>query len=30
MGGIVIRAGDMVIDGSIQNRIAQLAGELVK
>lgn len=30
MGGIVIRAGDLVIDGSIQNRIAQLAGELVK
>lgn len=30
VGGIVIRAGDMVIDGSIQNRIAQLAGALVK
>lgn len=30
VGGIVIRAGDLVIDGSIQNRIAQLAGELVK
>lgn len=30
LGGIVIRAGDMVIDGSIQNRIAQLAGALVK
>lgn len=30
VGGIVIRAGDMVIDGSIQNRVAQLAGALVK
>jgi F-type H+-transporting ATPase subunit delta len=30
VGGVVIRAGDLVIDGSIQNRIAQLAGELVK
>ncbi len=30
LGGIVIRAGDLVIDGSIHNRIAQLAGELIQ
>ena len=30
IGGVVIRAGDLVIDGSIKNRLSQLAGELIK
>lgn len=30
LGGVVIRAGDMVIDGSVHSRIAQLANELVR
>lgn len=30
LGGIVIRAGDMVIDGSVRTRVAQLAAQLVK
>ncbi len=28
IGGAVIRAGDLVIDGSVRGRLAQLAGEL--
>ncbi|EDY87230.1 ATP synthase F1, delta subunit [gamma proteobacterium HTCC5015] len=30
VGGIVIRAGDIVIDGSVRTRVAQLAAQLVK
>lgn len=30
LGGIVIRAGDLVIDGSVRTRVAQLAAQLVK
>ena len=28
IGGVVIRAGDRVIDGSVKGRLAQLAGAL--
>jgi len=28
LGGAVIRAGDMVIDGSVRGRLAKLAGAL--
>jgi F-type H+-transporting ATPase subunit delta len=27
-GGIVIRAGDLVIDGSVKGRLQELAGQL--